>query len=117
MLNIIPDRVYFKVFLVIIYPEGYNYIFDLVSTKVAMPEDKEEMALTINGRTRKLKKSDFDILAKSLNIPQRSIENSYKKIVRIIPDAYHWLSICFLPETMKKEYHKIIAENTSRLIG
>lgn len=91
--------------------------FDLVSTKVAMPEDKEETALTINGRKRKLKKSDFDLLAKSLNIPQRSIENSYKKIVSIIPDAYHWLSICFLPETMKKEYRKIIAENTKRLIA
>jgi serine/threonine-protein kinase HipA len=89
--------------------------YDLVSTKVAMPEDKEEMALTINGRKRKLKKSDFDILAKSLNIPQRSIENSYKKIASKIPDAYHWLSICFLPEKMKKEYHQVIAENARKL--
>jgi serine/threonine-protein kinase HipA len=91
--------------------------YDLVSTKVAMPDDKEEMALTINGRKRKLKKSDFNILAKSLNIPQRSMENSYKKIASKIPDAYHWLSICFLPEKMKKEYHRIIAENVKRLIN
>ncbi|MEO5562012.1 MAG: HipA domain-containing protein [Chitinophagaceae bacterium] len=89
--------------------------YDLVSTKVAMPEDKEEMALTINGRKRKLKKSDFDILARSLHIPQRSIENSYKKIAGKIPDAYDWLSICFLPEKMKKEYHQLIAENAKRL--
>jgi serine/threonine-protein kinase HipA len=89
--------------------------FDLVSTKVAMPEDKEEMALTINGRKRKLKKSDFDILARSLNIPQRSIENSYKKIIGKIPEAYDWLSICFLPDKIKKEYHRVIAENAKKL--
>lgn len=88
--------------------------FDLVSTKVAMPEDKEEMALTINGRKRKLKKNDFDLLAKSLNIPQRSIENSYKKIAGKIFDAYHWLSISFLPETMKKAYREVITENARK---
>ncbi len=89
--------------------------YDLVSTKVVMPEDKEEMALTINGRKRKLKKSDFDTLAKGLNIPQRSIENSYKKIAGKIPDAYKWLSICFLPEKMKKEYRQVIDENAKRI--
>jgi serine/threonine-protein kinase HipA len=89
--------------------------YDLVSTKVAMPEDKDEMALTINGRKRRLKKSDFDNLAENLNIPHRSMDNSYKKIAGKIPDAYQWLSICFLPEKMKNEYHHIISENVKRL--
>lgn len=89
--------------------------YDLVNTKVAMPEDKDEMALTINDRKRRLKKSDFDNLAQNLNIPQRSIENSYKKIIGKIADAYHWLSISFLPEKMKKEYYKIISENAKRI--
>ena len=89
--------------------------YDLVNTKVAMPEDKDEMALTINGRKRRLKKSDFDTLAQNLNIPQRSLENSYNKIISKIPDAYHWLSISFLPEKMKKEYYKMISGNAKRL--
>jgi serine/threonine-protein kinase HipA len=89
--------------------------YDLLNTKVAMPEDKDEMALTINGRKRRLKKSDFDTLAKNLNILQRPMENSYKKIASKIPDAYHWLSISFLPEKMKKEYYQVISENAKRL--
>ncbi len=42
-----------------------------------MAADKEEMALTINGKKRKLKKSDFDLLAKSLHIPEKAMQNSY----------------------------------------
>lgn len=33
--------------------------YDLLSTKIVMPEDTEELALTLNGKKRKIQKSDF----------------------------------------------------------
>ena len=36
-------------------PEAY----DLLCTKIVMPEDTEELALTLNGRKRKIQKADF----------------------------------------------------------
>ena len=75
-----------------------------------MPEDKDEMALTINARKRKLRKSDFDTLAKNLKIPEKAMENSYKKFVDKIPEAKEWIGISFLSKKMKVGYNGIIDE-------
>lgn len=90
----------------IILPPAY----DLLSTKIAMPEDKDEMALTINARKRKLRKSDFDTFAKNLKIPEKAMENSYKKFADKIHEAKEWIGNSFLPKKMKAEYNRIIDE-------
>ena len=84
--------------------------YDLLCTKIAMPEDKDEMALSINARKRKLRKSDFDTLAKNLKIPEKAMENSYKKFVDKIPEAKEWIGISFLSKKMKVGYNGIIDE-------
>ena len=35
--------------------------YDMVSTALVMPEDTEELALTLNGKKRKIKRSDFEV--------------------------------------------------------
>lgn len=89
--------------------------YDLVNTKIAMPEDKDEMGLTINGRKRKLTKADFDRLAKSLKIPEKTLQNTYKRFSKKMPDAFAFIDICFLPETLKSEYKMILAMNAKKL--
>ena len=42
--------------------------YDLLSTKLVIPEDTEELALTLNGKKRKLKRSDFDNLLKTMKV-------------------------------------------------
>lgn len=50
---------------------GYSLTpaYDLLSTTIVMPEDKEEMALTLNGKKANIKRSDFEksILASGVN--------------------------------------------------
>jgi serine/threonine-protein kinase HipA len=89
--------------------------YDLVSTKIAMPEDKDEMALTINARKRKLRKSDFDSLAKNLKIPDKAIKNSYERFSEKIKEANEWIDISFLPKKMKAEYKTVITENAKKV--
>lgn len=84
--------------------------FDMVCTKIAMPDDKEEMALTINAKKRKLKKNDFNTLAKNLKIPEKTIENTYVRISQKIKPALEWIDISFLPEKMKTQYKVLIEE-------
>ena len=38
---------------------GLTPAYDLLSTALVLPEDTEELALTLNGRKRKLRRSDF----------------------------------------------------------
>ena len=84
--------------------------FDMVCTNIVMPTDKEEMALTINGRKRKLIKNDFDIMASHLKIPEKTIQNTYAKISKKITPAIEWIDISFLPEKMKAQYKTLIEE-------
>ncbi len=89
--------------------------YDLVCTKIAMPEDKDEMALTINARKRKLERSDFDSLAKNMKIPEKVIEHSYRKFADKINDAIGWIDVSFLPTKMKDEYKNVIIENARKI--
>lgn len=89
--------------------------YDLLCTKIAMPDDKEEIALTINAKKNKLKKIDFDNLAKSLQIPEKAVQNIYAKIAGQREAANDWIDISFLPKKVKSEYKKIIEGNIKRI--
>ena len=89
--------------------------YDLVCTKIVIPEDKEEMALTINARKRKLERSDFDNFAKTLKIPAKAMENCYNKFANRINSANEWIDISFLPHMTKEKYKNIIAENAKKI--
>jgi serine/threonine-protein kinase HipA len=89
--------------------------YDLLSTKLVIPEDMEELALTLNGKKRMLKKSDFDYLLNSFNVEEKAIENVYEKFRKVIPEWHSLIASSFLPEQMKKEYISLIKERSSIL--
>lgn len=88
--------------------------YDLVCTKIAMPLNQEEMALTINAKKRKLNKADFDSLAKNLKIPERAMKNSYKKFATKLAETNDLIDISFLPAAMKKQYKELMAVNAGK---
>ena len=89
--------------------------YDLVSTKVAMPEDKDELALTLNGKRRRLDLSDFEAFAANLNMPHKSMLNTFKHFASKIPVAHEWIDRSFLPDDMKKSYHEVMSRNAATL--
>ena len=54
--------------------------YDMLPVNVIMPEDKEQLALTINGKKRNIHKKEFRILAESCGIPLNSAERMMKKV-------------------------------------
>jgi serine/threonine-protein kinase HipA len=89
--------------------------YDLLCTKMAIPEDKDEMALTLNGKKRKMIKSDFDSLAKNLKIPQKTVENVYNRFAKKIDEAKSFIDVSFLPEEMKRLYMDILVDLTGKI--
>lgn len=82
--------------------------YDLLSTRLLMPEDSEEMALTVNGKKAKIKKEDFIALGKNLEIPDRAIENSFARLLRHIPQMKVVLKSSFLSSELKKRYADLL---------
>jgi serine/threonine-protein kinase HipA len=90
--------------------------YDLVSTKLALPQDTEELALTLNGKKRKLRKQDFDGLLKTMKVDDKSIENVYVKFRKVIPLWIACIDSSFLPQEMKGKYKALLQER-SVIIG
>ncbi len=89
--------------------------YDLVNTAIVMPEDKEESALNINGKKRKLNLDDFKVLATSLKINDKSLTAIYKRFETVLPVWISWIEHSFLSDEMKESYIGILKERFDKL--
>ncbi|MGE0016736.1 MAG: HipA domain-containing protein [Bacteroides sp.] len=90
--------------------------YDLLSTKLVIPQDSEELALTLNGKKSKLKKVDFDSLLKTMKVDDKAIENVYDKFRKVIPEWLLFIDSSFLPDEMKEQYKTLIQEKCKNII-
>ncbi len=82
--------------------------YDLVSTALVIQDDKEESALTINGKKNRLNKKDFDVLASSMEINSKVLERIYAKFEAALPVWIDFINQSFLTKTMQKNYIELL---------
>ncbi|MFV0146146.1 HipA domain-containing protein [Empedobacter falsenii] len=80
--------------------------YDLLNTLLLIPDDREESALTINGKKNRLKIEDFNQLAKTLKIPNKSEESIYKRFINIRLKWINFIEISFLSKNTNKRILK-----------
>lgn len=83
--------------------------YDMLSTALVMPEDTEELALTLNGKKRKLKKADFVTSIRASGLDEKVIENLFKKLLKVETKWMEFISLSFLPEEMQISYKDMIS--------
>lgn len=100
-------------------PESGAYVlspaYDLLPVNILMPEDKEEFALTMNGKKTNLRRNDFLIFAEAAGIPRKAAEMMIGKMVGFIPT---WLKLCeasLLPQDLKQTLKELILTRAARL--
>jgi serine/threonine-protein kinase HipA len=98
-------------------PGLYNLTpaYDMLSTVLVMPEDPEELALTLNGKKRKLKRSDFEEAFKQSGLDQKVVENIFAKFEKIGPKWLEFMEESFLPEEMKVAYKLLVQKNMNKI--
>jgi serine/threonine-protein kinase HipA len=89
--------------------------YDLLSTKLVIPEDKEESALTINGKKRNINYNDFQITADTMKIEEKTRANIFADLKNNIPDMFEVINKSFLSEKMKFEYINLVSERAKAL--
>jgi serine/threonine-protein kinase HipA len=82
--------------------------YDLLSTALAMPEDSEELALTLNGKKRELILSDFETAFVESGLNKKVAENIFAKYQKIIPKWLDFIENSFLKKKLQEEYIKLI---------
>ncbi len=89
--------------------------YDMLSTALVMPEDTEELALTLNGKKRKIKKADFVASMQASGLEEKVINNIFAKFAKVKDRWVEFIDLSFLPDEMKEAFKVIIAEKLSLL--
>ena len=89
--------------------------YDMLSTVLVMPEDKEELALTLNGKKRKIKKEDFITSMQASGVEEKVINNIFAKFAKVKDRWFAFIDQSFLPDEMKEAFKVIIAEKLNLL--
>ena len=89
--------------------------YDLLPVNLILPEDKDQMALSLNGKKRNIRKKDFLKLAQNFGLPEKSATNMINQILnskRVIMDQ---IDKSYLPEGMKSDMGRLVEGRMSTL--
>ncbi len=89
--------------------------YDLLSTSIVMPEDDEELALPLNGKKKRIKRSDFETVMRDSGMDEKAITNLFNKFFKAIPKWHDLIEESFLPDNIKSDYRKQIETMYGRL--
>ena len=111
------NDMHLKNFSMIESPSGWVLApaYDLLNVAIVLMEDTEELALTIEGKKRKLKKPHFEHLGQRLGLTDRQIQGVFNRMFKNKPKAIQWIDNSFLSNDMKAAYKDILETRYERL--
>lgn len=89
--------------------------YDLLNAAILNPTDEEELALTLNGRKKRLRKEDFLQSAATLGIGAVVVERLIAKYLRLLPKFETVIQTSFLSDVLKDGYRDLLRERLGRL--
>ncbi len=88
-------------------------MYDLLNVDLHLPEDREEMALTINGKKRKLAKSDFLDLGFKFQLTEKQILNTFKRFIKAEKSMKQEIKSSFLSKQNQAKYIELLDNRLS----
>ena len=89
--------------------------YDMVATTLVNPADDEDLALTLNGKKKKLRYSDFTAAFNTLKLDAKQQENIFRKMEKAKDQWMEFVGFSFLSEDFKLRYQQLIQERFKRL--
>ena len=84
--------------------------YDMLSTNVVIPADKEQLALTLNGKKQNIRRKDFLVFADTIGISERSAEKMIGTIVKLKEKYILMCRDSYMPEQMKANLESLIEQ-------
>ncbi|MBA3900640.1 MAG: HipA domain-containing protein [Bacteroidetes bacterium] len=89
--------------------------YDLLNVAIANPQDTEELALTLEGKKKKLKREHFERLGKSMGLNAKQILSAFNRMAKNKPKAIAWIEKSFLSDKMKAAYIDVLETRYKQL--
>ena len=84
--------------------------YDLLNVAIVNPKDTDELALTLNGKKRKLTRHDFETAMLSSGLNEKVVSNIFRKFLRIYPQWEATIRNSFLPADLQEAYWQLIQD-------
>lgn len=82
--------------------------YDMLPVNIVMPADTEQMALTLNGKKKNIRKKDFMSLSESLGIQEKAALRMMDRILKLTDEFIRQTQSSYLTEIMKKDMTDLI---------
>ncbi|MGI6572178.1 MAG: HipA domain-containing protein [Fermentimonas sp.] len=104
------NDMHLKNFSLILFNQDWTLApaYDLLNVNLHIPEDTEEMALTIGGKKRRLIKSDFINLGLSLQLTEKQIMNTFKRLIKAERKMKQEIKSSFLSPENQMKYIELL---------
>lgn len=107
-----------KNFSLLYKPDGsiaLSPAYDLLPTKLLLPEDKDESALAVSGKRRRLNVDDFMAFGYRIQLREKQLTNALERLSGRLPKLFHMLDRGFCTPKTKQRYRDLIVERAQRL--
>ena len=91
--------------------------YDLLNVSMVNPKDTEELALTLNAKKKRIKKSDFVRAMETSGISPKVFDNILAKYRKLLTKFNEIIDLSFLYEEDKEIYKQSIASRLARIEG
>lgn len=82
--------------------------YDLLNVAIVNPRDTEELALTLEGKKKRLRRDHFERFGKSMGLNDKQIEGVFKRFITNKPMAMKWIKDSFLSPKYEEAYHELL---------
>jgi serine/threonine-protein kinase HipA len=82
--------------------------YDLLNVAILLPEDTEELALTLDGKKKKLNWGHFEKLGLYLGLTNKQIQGVKNRMFRNKTKAVEWFNKSFLSNETKDSYRNLL---------
>jgi serine/threonine-protein kinase HipA len=89
--------------------------YDLLNVAILLPEDSEELALTLEGKKKKLKKAHFENFGKGLGLTDKQVQGVFSRMQKNRAIARAWLDKSFLSADAKTAYQNLLESRYAQL--
>lgn len=90
--------------------------YDIVSSKLVIPEEEDETALAINGRHRSIRRKDFIEFGKHVGLQENYINEYLQKCINFKNEIFHLTDNSCLPEKQKVMFKEIVENKVNQLL-
>ncbi len=112
------NDMHLKNFSMIKSPSGWVLApaYDLLNVTIVLSDDTEELALSLEGKKKKIRKEHFIKFGKGLALTDKQIEGVFNRMVKNKPKAIEWIDKSFLSSDMKTAYKEVLNSRYEKLM-